>query len=100
MALPYKCCAMSMDDLSLDVKNPRFASSTLVDNATKVPSETDIIKHLLKYADVISLANDIERVHYLHGSEMMTCYEDSDGKIVVTGGISSYEQELLHLCIR
>lgn len=86
MALPYKYCAVSMDDLSLDVKNPRFASSTLVDNVTKVPSETDIIKHLLKYADVISLANDIERVHYLHGSEMITCYEDSDGKIVVAEG--------------
>lgn len=86
MALPYKYCAVSMDDLALDVRNPRFASSTLVDNVTRAPSEADVIKHLLKYADVISLANNIERVHYLHGSEMITCYENSDGKLVVAEG--------------
>lgn len=86
MALPYKYCAVSMDDLSLDVKNPRFASSTLVDNIAKAPSETDVIKHLLKYAEVVSLARNIERIHYLHGSEMITCYANSEGKLVVAEG--------------
>lgn len=86
MALPYKYCAVSMDDLMLDVKNPRFASSTLVDNAARTPSEADVIKHLLKYADITALANNIERVHYLHGSEMITCYENSDGRLIVAEG--------------
>lgn len=86
MTLPYKYCAVSMDDLSLDARNPRFASSTLVDNIAKAPREMDVIKHLLKYADVVSLARNIERIHYLHGSEMITCYANSEGRLIVAEG--------------
>lgn len=86
MALPYRYCVVNMLDLSLDIKNPRFASSTLVDNASKIPEEVDVIKHLLKYADVSSLASNIERTNCLHGSEMVTGYVDNTGKIVVAEG--------------
>lgn len=72
--------------LSLDIKNPRFASSTLVDNASKIPEEADVIKHLLKYADIASLASNIERTNCLHGSEMVTGYVDNNGRIVVAEG--------------
>ena len=71
MALPYKYFTANVSDLLLDVKNPRFASSTLVDNASKVPDQNDVIKHLLKYADIITLAYNIERARCLHGSEMV-----------------------------
>ena len=53
MALPYKYFTANVSDLLLDVKNPRFASSTLVDNASKIPDQNDVIKHLLKYADTL-----------------------------------------------
>lgn len=86
MPLPYKYCAVDMLDLLLDVKNPRFASSTLVDNASRMPEQSDIIKHLLKYADIIALAKNINRTQCLHGSEMITCYENKDGKLVVAEG--------------
>ena len=86
MSLPYKYCAVSMSDLLLDVKNPRFASSTLVDNVSKMPEQSDVINHLLKYADIITLAKNINRTQCLHGSEMITCYENKDGKLVVAEG--------------
>ena len=43
MALPYKYFNANVSDLLLDVKNPRFASSTLVDNASKKPNQNDVI---------------------------------------------------------
>lgn len=86
MALPYKYFEANVLDLLLDVKNPRFASSTLVDNASRVPGQNDVIKHLLKYADIITLAYNIERTRYLHGSEMVTCYADQDGNLIVAEG--------------
>lgn len=86
MALPYRYCVVNMLSLKLDIKNPRFASSTLVDNASKMPEETDVIRHLLRYADISSLASNIERANCLHGSEMITGYVDNEGKIVVAEG--------------
>ena len=75
-----------MDDLLLDVKNPRFASSTLVENASVLPGQKEVISHLLKHSDIISLAHNIIRTKYLHGSEMITCYQSEDGKYVVAEG--------------
>ncbi len=43
MALPYRYCVVNMLSLKLDIKNPRSASSTLVDNASKMPEEADVI---------------------------------------------------------
>ena len=86
MALPYKYCVVDTLSLKLDIKNPRFASSTLVDNASKIPEESDVIRHLLKYADISSLASSIERNNCLHGSEMVTGYVNTNGEIVVAEG--------------
>ena len=86
MALPYRYCVVDMLKLKLDIKNPRFASSTLVDNASRTPEEADVISHLLKYADISPLASNIERNNCLHGSEMVTCYVNSEGEIVVAEG--------------
>lgn len=86
MALPYKYFTANVADLVLDIKNPRFASSTLVDNASRVPNQNDVIRHLLRYADIINLAYNIEKTHFLHGSEMVTCYEEQDGTLIVAEG--------------
>ena len=59
MALPYEYYTVNMNDLQLDVKNPRFASSTLVENSFRLPEQKDVISHLLKHSDVISLAQNI-----------------------------------------
>ena len=86
MSLPYEYYRVEMEDLLLDVKNPRFASSTLVENASTLPGQKEVIAHLLKHSDVISLAHNIIRTKYLHGSEMITCYESEDGKYIVAEG--------------
>ena len=86
MSLPYEYYRVDMEDLLLDVKNPRFASSTLVENASTLPGQKEVIAHLLKHSDVISLAHNIIRTKYLHGSEMITCYESEDGKYIVAEG--------------
>lgn len=86
MALPYKYFTVNVSDLLLDVENPRFASSTLVNNVGKAPDQNDVIKHLLKYADIISLASNIERTCCLHGSEIVTCYPNQDGELIVAEG--------------
>lgn len=86
MSLPYKYHEVSTLDLCLDIRNPRFASSTLVDNASTLPQEKDVIYHLIKHADIITLAKNIEKLHYLHGSEIVTCYEDDNGNLIVAEG--------------
>ena len=54
------------------------------DSAAKV-SQTAIINHLLKYADIIKLANRINNVQELHGSEVITCYKRNDDYVVLEG---------------
>ncbi|TEB16264.1 hypothetical protein Psfp_01491 [Pelotomaculum sp. FP] len=85
MARNYEYKEVNIADLILDDENPRFASSVLVqDSATKV-SQTAIISHLLKYANIIKLANRINNVHELHGAELITCYKRDDGYVVLEG---------------
>lgn len=85
MAKNYEYIEVNIADLLLDDENPRFASSVLVqDNTTKV-SQTAIINHLLKYADIIRIANRINDVQELHGAELITCYK-RDNKYVVLEG--------------
>lgn len=86
MALPYEYYKVDMADLLLDVKNPRFASSTLVENAIRLPGQKEVISHLLKHSDVVSLAQNIIRTKYLHGSEMITCYQSKNGEYIVAEG--------------
>ena len=59
--------------LKLDAENPRFASSILVKENGKKISQDEIRKHLLKYSNVIELANRIKGVGELHGGELISC---------------------------
>lgn len=86
MSLPYQYVEVKTSELLLDIENPRFASSTLVDNATTAPTEADVIRHLLQFGDIIDLAKGIEKTKYLHGSEMVTCYLNTDGRLIVAEG--------------
>jgi hypothetical protein len=84
MALKYKYVEVKIMDLLLDVENPRFASSELVRNSGHISQEI-VIEHLVKYAKVAELANRINSVQELHGSELITCYE-KNGKYIVLEG--------------
>ncbi|WP_434510494.1 hypothetical protein [Desulfitobacterium sp. AusDCA] len=85
MARNYEYQEVNIADLMLDDENPRFASSVLVQDNTKKVSQTAIINHLLKYADIIKLANRINNVQELHGAELITCYKRDDNYVVIEG---------------
>ncbi|KGK91344.1 hypothetical protein DP73_04310 [Desulfosporosinus sp. HMP52] len=85
MARNYEYKEVNLSDLILDDENPRFASSVLVQDSTTKISQDAIISHLLQYADIIKLANRINSVQELHGSELITCYKRYDGYVVLEG---------------
>lgn len=81
----YEYLEINMSDLILDDENPRFASSMLVKGSSNNVSQEQIIEHLLKYADIVKLANRINEVGELHGSEIVTCYKRGDKYVVLEG---------------
>lgn len=85
VAVKYKYVNnVKISDLLLDAENPRFASSALV-RSTGTFSQSAIIEHLLRYSDVVQLANRINSVQELHGSELITCYEKDGDYVVIEG---------------
>lgn len=86
MDLKYEYKKMKIDDLVLDTENPRFASSMLVKGNKNQITQELVIKHLLKYADIVKLANRINDVGELHGAELITCYKTSQDKYIVLEG--------------
>lgn len=85
MARNYVYEEINISSLVLDDENPRFASSILVQDNTKKVTQDAIIIHLLKYADIIKLANRINTVKELHGSELITCYKRGNEYVVLEG---------------
>ncbi|MHC1722955.1 MAG: hypothetical protein AB9836_07125 [Aminipila sp.] len=85
MPLKYDYKTVRISDLLLDDENPRFASSKLVNESSSKVTQEAIIAHLLKYADIIKLANRIKEVSALHGAELITCYQRDDGYVVLEG---------------
>lgn len=81
----YEYLEMKISELVLDDENPRFASSILVQGSGNEVSQESIVEHLLKYADIIKLANRINAVKELHGSELVTCYKRGKNYVVLEG---------------
>ena len=81
----YEYKEVAVQDLLLDEENPRFASSILVKESTNKITQEMIIEHLLKYSDVIKLAQRINEVGELHGSEIITCTKKGDKFVVLEG---------------
>ena len=67
----YEYKEVAVQELLLDEENPRFASSILVKESTNKITQEMIIEHLLRYSDVIKLAQRINEVGELHGSEII-----------------------------
>ncbi len=85
MAKKYEYQYVRINDLLLDDENPRFASSVLVQSSVSKVSQSSIVEHLLKYADIQKLAHRINEVHELHGAELITCYRRGDKYVVLEG---------------
>ena len=85
MSRNYEYKEIAIKDLLLDEENPRFASSILVKESTNKITQEMIIEHLLRYSDVIKLAQRINEVGELHGSEMITCVKKGDKFVVLEG---------------
>lgn len=81
----YDYDEVAVQDLLLDEENPRFASSILVKESTNKITQEMIIEHLLRYSDVIKLAQRINDVGELHGSEIITCIKKDDKFVVLEG---------------
>lgn len=81
----YEYKEVAVQDLLLDEENPRFASSILVKESTNKITQEMIIEHLLRYSDVIKLAQRINEVGELHGSEIITCTKKGDKFVVLEG---------------
>ena len=83
MPANYEYKEVVVQDLLLDEENPRFASSIFI--KTDTVTQEMIIEHLLRYSDVIKLAQRINEVGELHGSEIITCTKKGDKFVVLEG---------------
>lgn len=81
----YEYKEVDIQDLLLDEENPRFASSILVQESASQIGQDTIVEHLLRYSNVIELANRINIVGELHGSEMITCIQKGNKYVVLEG---------------
>ena len=81
----YEYKEVDIQDLLLDEENPRFASSILVKESASQIGQDTIVEHLLRYSNVIELANRINDVGELHGSEIITCIQKGSKYVVLEG---------------
>lgn len=75
---------IDLNKLTLDTKNPRFASSKLVESSTQLTQE-DIIRYLWEKEQVCSLANGIAKNKGLHGAELIACVKENNQYVVLEG---------------
>lgn len=80
-----KYAIIDLDDLYLDVNNPRFSSTTLIAN-DKSATQQDIISYLLRFGKLLELTNSIEHNNNLYSEEWLSCAINSNGHIVVLEG--------------
>ena len=85
MPRQYEYKEVEIKDLLLDEENPRFASSILVQESANQIGQETVIEHLLRYSNVIELANRINEVGELHGSEIITCIRNGNKYVVLEG---------------
>lgn len=75
---------IDIEDLLLDVENPRFASSGLIANQTPNTQST-IINYLIKYGELLPLARSINENEGLFNETIISVYV-KDGKAIVLEG--------------
>lgn len=80
-----KHAIVDINDIWLDEKNPRFASS-LIRGKNKKISQNDIIEYMLNYANIEDLALKIVGYGGLYDEVSLSCYIDENGHLVVLEG--------------
>lgn len=75
----------SIEDIELDTQNPRFASSTVLDDSTEL-NEQKIIKYLAQYGKLVDIMNSIIKNNGLYWEEWLSCYITQNKKLVVLEG--------------
>lgn len=75
----------SIEDIELDTQNPRFASSTVLDDSTEL-NEQKIIKYLAQYGKLVDIMNSIIKNNGLYWEEWLSCYMTQSKKLVVLEG--------------
>lgn len=80
-----KYAIIDLDDLYLDVHNPRFSSTTLI-GKDRTATEEDIISYLLQYGKLLELTDSINNNNNLYAEEWLSCVINSEGQVVVLEG--------------
>ena len=75
----WKTRLLSIENLKLDVRNPRFSYQS-----TRARNQTEIIKYLIEHHAVYDLAKDIAVNGYLINEEPIVCKE-GDNYVVLEG---------------
>lgn len=75
----------SIEDIELDKQNPRFASSTQLDDNSEI-DEKAIIKYLVQYGKLLEIMNSIIHNKGLYWEEWLSCYITKENKLVVLEG--------------
>ncbi len=80
-----KYALANLDDIELDVNNPRFASSTVLESEQSI-NEKHIISYLAQFGDLIEIMNNIIKNDGLYWEEFLSCYKSPTGKLIVLEG--------------
>lgn len=75
---------VDLDDVKLDLENPRFASTSEFDNSEI--TEKGIIAYLIQYGKLYEIINSIIWNNGLYWEEWLSCVMDTDGKLIVLEG--------------
>lgn len=75
---------VDLNDVKLDLENPRFASTSQFENSEI--TEKGIIAYLLQYGKLVEIINSIIWNNGLYWEEWLSCVKDTDGKLIVLEG--------------
>ena len=82
----YKREQVKLDDILLDIENPRFASYfERTGKDKKTATQKDIVEYLLEYESINVLAERIKEIKGLHPTELLACIKAEDKYIVLEG---------------
>lgn len=80
-----KYALANLEDIELDVNNPRFASSTVLDSEQSI-NEQHIISYLAQFGNLTEIMNNIIKNNGLYWEEFLSCIKSSTGKLIVLEG--------------
>lgn len=80
-----KYAIIDLNDIFLDVNNPRFSSTTLM-GKDRIATQQDIISYLLRYGKLLELTDSISNNNDLYAEEWLSCVINPEGQVIVLEG--------------